>query len=627
MWPRVVVKQPTWATEPDLYAVLGVAPGATRQEVDGAYHTLFLQTKEYEQLAHLAWKVLRDPLYAPLYAAHRSLAYLYEAGFYLDKITPEAIRSLDFAPGLLTTPYHKIIANLKDVAEDVEPIVLVTTGGFSPIHHGHIAMMEVAKRELEKRGHTVVGGYISPSHDNYVSTKYNGEAELNSDHRIYLAQLAVQDSEWLMVDPWESRYVPSDINFTDVMTRLQQYLRHYLPRARPLQLYYVFGSDNQAFTRVFKTTNGCVCIGRDNGTPITVDQEEGIANNLRIVFTKNLSSYADVSSSAVRKWKAHLMPDEVSNLYFKWRKNLLLAESVASRPHKLYVLREEDTWAIQPWMQQFGAGKVVTAKEKFKEQLVQALHDAFLYVVLPDLPVEIDIRLYHLDEQANYVDQLMRREQVLNLDACTNNGTGINFSRQFYIADGQIRARELLGRPGFPSFAEQVAALTPGPYTLVDDDIASGSTINILMGTLPETVQIVKIRTLMDYSRNMYNRSHLGSFDQEAFDAVDLRDFLIGSRMGGLVVQLPNGEEARAPYMQPYISLITRASIPPSSEMVFSRRLWEMNAEFFRTLDHVTIADLDPYVQKLFCFLGFDVSMPVADLCDWHLRAMYGVNK
>ena len=127
----------------------------------------------------------------------------------------------------------------------------------------------------------------------------------------------------------------------------------------------------------------------------------------------------------------------------------------------------------------------------------------------------------------------------------------------------------------------------------------------------------------MDYSRRIYNKSHPGSFDQDAFDVIDLRDFILGSKASGLVVNLPNGEVARAPYLQPYISLISRASIPPSFDMLLSKKLWEMNFDFFSVLNRATIADLDEYVQKLFYYLGFLPDMTVTDLCRWHLDRIY----
>lgn len=624
MWPKIIDIQPKFDTEPDLCRALHVSKNSSREDVDRAYHNLLKKNAEYDQITHLAWKVLRDPFYAELYRNAKPLEYLYEAGFFVDKILPTDAHRLDFLPGFLTTPFHKILSNLSGLGPNETPAVLVTTGGFSPIHHGHIAMMEVAKQELERRGYKVVGGYFSPSHDEYVSTKYGGEAGLNGNHRIYLGQLAVDESDWLMVDAWESIFVPTAINFTDVIVRLKKYLNYHIPHSSSPEVFYVFGSDNAKFARVFEYRGGCVCVTRDDTMQSGVQNEDGIKDNQRIIFTKNVSAYAGVSSAVVRKWKVNLMPEKASEVYFKWRKNILRAEGTTTGPRKSYVVRDEDSWAMDYWIKRFGYDRVMVAKEKFKKQLIKALHDAFLYVLLPDLPLEIDMRVYRLEEQIRYVEELERQEEVLNLDMCTNQGLGLNLSRLFYLCDGQLQPSQLIGRPGFPAMDSQIRAIRAGNYTLLDDDLATGSTINMLMGMLPESVRINKIRTLTDYSRRMYHHGHPSSFDQDAFDVVDIRDFILGARASGLVVSLPNGDIARAPYLQPYISLISRASIPPSSEMILSKRLWEMNVEFFNNFQSsVFISDLDEYVQKLFYYLGFKSEMLVVDLCRWYLDKIH----
>jgi hypothetical protein len=53
-------------------------------------------------------------------------------------------------------------------------IILIATGAYSPIHIMHIHMLEAAKTHLEqvhKGKYDVVAGFVSPSHDNYVSWK------------------------------------------------------------------------------------------------------------------------------------------------------------------------------------------------------------------------------------------------------------------------------------------------------------------------------------------------------------------------------------------------------------------------------------------------------------------------
>jgi hypothetical protein len=110
------------------------------------------------------------------------------------------------------------------------------------------------------------------------------------------------------------------------------------------------------------------------------------------------------------------------------------------------------------------------------------------------------------------------------------------------------------------------------------------------------------------------------------FDIVDFRDFIVGSRDGGLVVSLPDGFIARAPYMSPYVSLVTRAKIPASSEIDLSIRLWEMNEKFFEGIKPtVKLKDADKYFQRLMKYIGFKASTPLCDICAWHKKRLIGI--
>ena len=82
---------------------------------------------------------------------------------------------------------EKIISRSKEVDfENKTPIVLVTTGAFSPIHFEHIKMFEVAKEYLESNHSCyVLGGLISPSHDEYIQSKLKKNF-ISKAHRFIL---------------------------------------------------------------------------------------------------------------------------------------------------------------------------------------------------------------------------------------------------------------------------------------------------------------------------------------------------------------------------------------------------------------------------------------------------------
>ena len=93
------------------------------------------------------------------------------------------------------------------IEDDEELAILLTTGSLNPIHTGHIDMMNFAKTELESykknsTKYTVIGGFMSPSHDEYVRTK---PSYIRSDDRVKMIKIAVQDSNWIECDEWECK--------------------------------------------------------------------------------------------------------------------------------------------------------------------------------------------------------------------------------------------------------------------------------------------------------------------------------------------------------------------------------------------------------------------------------------
>lgn len=70
----------------------------------------------------------------------------------------------------------------------------------------HTRAYFLAKQELENRhGYVILGSLLSPSHSVTVRERYrfNKQEVLPAPHRLAIAQLLVQDSKWLTIDPWE----------------------------------------------------------------------------------------------------------------------------------------------------------------------------------------------------------------------------------------------------------------------------------------------------------------------------------------------------------------------------------------------------------------------------------------
>jgi nicotinic acid mononucleotide adenylyltransferase len=70
--------------------------------------------------------------------------------------------------------------------------VASVVGSFNPVHRMHVGMFEHVKASLEAAGHTVVGAFMSPSHDSYLASKMRKTrgAHIKDIHRLRMCQLA-----------------------------------------------------------------------------------------------------------------------------------------------------------------------------------------------------------------------------------------------------------------------------------------------------------------------------------------------------------------------------------------------------------------------------------------------------
>eukprot|EP00062_Callorhinchus_milii_P016608 gi/632968076/ref/XP_007900332.1/ PREDICTED: nicotinamide mononucleotide adenylyltransferase 1 isoform X1 [Callorhinchus milii] len=78
-------------------------------------------------------------------------------------------------------------------------VVLLSCGSFNPITNMHLRMFELARDYLQGTGkYTVIKGIISP-----VGDAYKKKGLIESHHRLTMATLATDSSDWVTVDPWE----------------------------------------------------------------------------------------------------------------------------------------------------------------------------------------------------------------------------------------------------------------------------------------------------------------------------------------------------------------------------------------------------------------------------------------
>ncbi|XP_060614922.2 nicotinamide/nicotinic acid mononucleotide adenylyltransferase 1 [Anolis sagrei] len=79
-------------------------------------------------------------------------------------------------------------------------VVLLACGSFNPITNMHLRLFELAKDHLHETGkYKVVKGIISP-----VGDGYKKKGLIGAKHRVAMAKLATESSDWVEVDDWES---------------------------------------------------------------------------------------------------------------------------------------------------------------------------------------------------------------------------------------------------------------------------------------------------------------------------------------------------------------------------------------------------------------------------------------
>lgn len=516
-------------------------------------------------------KAKQDPFFAHMATA--SEAHLLASGFFDDKLPIGQF--VDFHPEWICTPFHKI--NTRNVNTATKgPIVLLTTGGFSPLHDGHIRMMEVAKTNCEKLGYLVAGGYISPSHDGYVSIKHGGIAAKHISKRIAQCQEKLADHPWLMVDPWEGMYTDRAINYTDVIRRLEHYLANVCRTG--IQVAYVFGSDNIMFINAFKGKGLGVCVRRPGIDNDRFDVERSCGwSHDNVVYA--VGDTIEISSTVVRQQVVD-----------------------SDRSINTMMMRNDLEYATRLWPDSVGARGLALKLEK-------VFHGFF----------QVDVEALH-EQHALKIPSTPTTGQFISLDCATSAKYQVGVSRAFNLADGQFKNNGLVARNkkyDMPSYGEeweihqQIMEIPAGTYSLIEDDCSTGETINTIKRLMRGHIEVDKVIVLAS---------------EEYDDVVDMRDFVAGSLNGGLCVKIGN-DTMRVPYMLPYVSLHTRASIPAEAELAVSQELWLMNYHYFALNAEIQVRHIDGGFRKFLTqYLGFEDNDPMYKVADWHVKRIYEYN-
>jgi nicotinic acid mononucleotide adenylyltransferase len=555
----------------DFWSLLNIEFGESKQNVDKAY-SLIENSKSNINEYYVAWKLLRDKKFEKLYKRCKSLKEVYDAGFFLDSLSlnEESIQS----PYFLSIPTFN-----KKLDPSKKNIVLISTGGFSPVHDGHIYILETAKYELEKQGYNIVCGYLSPSHDDYVSTKDNGKAHNEALNRIKLCNQKIANSNWLMTSPQEAIYNRTSINYTDVIENLKIYVRQNI--SKDIIIGYVFGGDNAPFIKAFEDSEDmAICVTRNHKKEEFLSYNDFSYCNYKYI-KKN--PFLNESSTKIRNENKINTSNNLDNNYFLIRNDY----------------------------EMFNFPKDLSPIEDLKRIFYKCLNESNTKIHTTKVSEQIKKAKKIIDKTKN---------KTISLDVYLKGDIDVSLSRIFNHSDSQLKSSGLVQRP--ENINEiNYNEIKKGKYTLIEDDIVSGFTLKHLKSNLPKDVIIDNIILLSNF-----NEGNIKNY----YDVVDLRDFIVNMEYSGLVVNI-NDEILRVPYIMPYVDVTNRASIHPLKSIYFTKKILELNINLYNEIKNRNITiSLNQSIIKLCKILKIkreknDIDT-IIKFCYWHLEKIKGIN-
>lgn len=393
--------------------------------------------------------------------------------------------------------------------------VIVSTGSYSPIHAGHIAIMEKARSYVSSLGYQVIQGVLSASHDSYVSIKNGGIAKLHISKRSQKIYETIKDSDWLSFDRFEGEGVSCALNFSTVIERVRRMVLAHNKRARSdLKVFYVFGSDNVGFAEAFVGNEHYHGICVDRGGYGVDEEKKRLSDCPSVHFIEANDDTSWISSTKVR-------------------------ESVVIDDH---FASEDDVYLIR--------------SDCVSSEFVDELTDIIRESVIPGMKIK----------SFSSEDLVMSDVGTISLDKFVPGEYSLEVSRVFEVSSGQLSANSMTSL--VRDIHEQISEIPAGSYVLVDDDSVSGYTMRTITEILSASgIEVNSTQTLI---------GQIIETSQNLYDVIDARDFLIGSTKCGLVVDL-FGKCVRVPYAFPFVNLVSRARVLPERYLECSKKIWLMN--------------------------------------------------
>ena len=383
-----------------------------------------------------------------------------------------------------------------------------------------------------------------------------------------------------MIDPWESMYVQSYINFTSVIDRLEKYLQLHVDKR--IKVGYVFGSDNAKFNYCFEEDGIGICINRSKNAKDFEEAKSKIKSK-NCIFIDNNDISSQLSSRNIR----------INNLQNK-------SEKINQGT---FLIRNEGLLPFQNLLTFVDKERLEKARKKFL--------DALILLFKNELKGDIKISTINVPDQIKQAKEILKDKNTISLDSYFKGRYNLEITRLFDISSPQLHYLKMQERSDYPAIGDQLNKIPAGKFTLVDDDSVSGNTIKSIKELLPKQVEITDIFLLSKLLNDDY------------FDVVDLRDFIIGCNNSGLTIRLPDFQTARSPYILPYTNLVTRSSVSPKNQFDFSIALWQLNFDFYNHLgQEILLKQTDNSFQKLMRYVGFNNNSTLKEICLWHIEKL-----
>lgn len=201
--------------------------------------------------------------------------------------------------------------------------VILTTGAMNPIHLGHVDLIDQSVLRLTKEGYTVIGAWLSPSHDLYVQPKArkNGTIGLSAPFRVKAARLIIAGDPLIDVSSWESSLKITnwlDSDYPKVCAALKMKMEDEFKSSKysgNITVFYACGSDHAKNAGLYnhsQSWGGVVVVPREN------EKVKPENNDFKLYIAKpatgELAGYSStILRKAIAQNKRHIVENMMSS--------------------------------------------------------------------------------------------------------------------------------------------------------------------------------------------------------------------------------------------------------------------------------------------------------------------------